>query len=375
MLHLITLLKLNDVYYWLLLKAESSELKMRNSSWNDLVALIDGKMPRYLPVGFIIDSPWIPGWYGISNIDYYSSDELWLKSNLHAAGTFPDVWFMPSFWPEYGMCTEPSAFGSRMIFLQNSLPHAEKILSSIEMADTLPQPNVRTDGLLPFVINRLRNNQNAIISSDHQIRFAVSRGPLNIASFLMGTTEFMMAIAMDPEGTHRLLEKISGFICDWLALQKESFPSIDGVLVLDDIIGFLGEVEFQEFVLPYFKKIFDSTGVKVRFLHNDADGLITAGNLKAMGVNMFNFSFKHSLKEIRNLAGEEVVLVGNIPPRDVLAGGTPQQVESSVNKAFEEITDFNRIVWSAGGGMPPGVSNENIHAFIKTVKNHLVKHT
>lgn len=341
---------------------------MRNSSWNDLVALIEGKKLNYQPVGFIIDSPWIPDWYGISNIDFYSSDEHWLKSNLKAVNTFPDVWFMPAFWSEYGMCTEPSAFGSRMIFLEKSLPHAEKILSGIEGADSLPQPNVKTDGLLPFMINRLKNNQEAIIKADHQIRFAIARGPLNIASFLMGTTEFMMAIAMDPDGTHRLLKKITDFICDWLAWQKECFPSIDGVLILDDIIGFVGEMEFNEFVLPYLKKIFSSIGVKVRFLHNDAEGLITAKYLREMGVNIFNFSFEHSLGEIRKLAGPEVILVGNIPPRDVLASGTPEQVKAAVNKAFGEISDYNRIIWSAGGGMPPDVNNNNIKAFIDAVK-------
>jgi uroporphyrinogen decarboxylase len=91
---------------------------MRNSSWNDLLVLIDGKKLNYQPVGFIVDSPWIPGWYGIPVIDYYTSDEQWLKSNLKAIDTFPDVWFMPGFWSEYGMCTEPSAFGSRMISLK-----------------------------------------------------------------------------------------------------------------------------------------------------------------------------------------------------------------------------------------------------------------
>ena len=89
---------------------------MRNSAWNDLVALIEGRKLDYQPAGFIIDSPWIPGWYGISKIDYYSSDDLWFRSNLKAVNSFPDVWFMPGFWSEYGMCTEPSAFGSRMIF-------------------------------------------------------------------------------------------------------------------------------------------------------------------------------------------------------------------------------------------------------------------
>jgi uroporphyrinogen decarboxylase len=341
---------------------------MRNSSWNDLKTLIDGKKLNYHPVGFIIDSPWIPGWYGIPVIDYYASDEQWLKSNLKAINTFPDVWFMPGFWSEYGMCTEPSAFGSRMIFLENNLPHAEKILADISDADRLPQPNVRTDGLLPFMINRLKHSEAAIKDADHQIRFAVARGPHNIASFLMGTTEFMMALALDPEGSHRLLRKITGFICDWLAWQKECFPSINGVLLLDDIIGFVGETEFSEFVLPYFKKIFSSTGAKVRFLHNDAEGLITARHLNEMGVNVFNFSFNHSLGEIRALAGSDIVLVGNIPPRDVLAAGTPDQVVEAVKKASQEIINHDRVVWSAGGGMPPEVRDENINAFIKAVK-------
>jgi len=346
---------------------------MRNSSWNDLIALIDGKKLNYQPVGFIIDSPWIPGWYGISGIDYYSSDELWLKANLCAAEKFPDIWFMPGFWSEFGMCTEPSAFGSRMVFTENSLPHAEKIVTDISDAVRLPQPNVRTDGLLPFMINRLKRSEEAIRNADHRIRFAVSRGPLNIASFLMGTTEFMMALALEPDGSHRLLTKITNFICNWIEWQKECFTSVDGVLILDDIIGFVGETEFDEFVLPYFKRIFSDSGSKVRFLHNDAEGLITAKKLNEMTVNVFNFSFNHSMEEIRKLAGHEVVLVGNIPPRDVLASGTPEQVDEAVKKAFSEIRTHDRIIWSTGGGMPPDVKDENINAFIKAVKKNEIR--
>ena len=85
---------------------------------------------------------------------------------------------------------------------------------------------------------------------------------------------------------------------------------------------------------------------------------------------MFNFSFNHSMGEMRELAGPEVVLVGNVPPRDVLAAGTPEQVDSAVKKAFDEIADKNRIVWSVGGGMPPDVTNTNINAFINAVKKY-----
>ncbi len=345
---------------------------MQDSCWNDLIGLLDGKNPAYGPVGFIIDSPWIPGWYGISLLDYYSCDELWLKSNLAAVERFPEVWFLPGFWPEYGMCTEPSAFGARMIFTGKSLPHAEKIISDISDAGSLPRPDVRTDGLLPFVINRLKNCDKAISNAGHQVRFAVSRGPFNIASFLLGTTELMMAVAIDREKTHKLLNRITDFICDWLSWQKECFPSVDGALILDDIIGFVGEAEFNEYVIPYFKRIFDSTGFKIRFLHNDADGLITARHLADMGVNMFNFSYNHSMTEIRNLAGKDAILVGNIPPRDVLAAGSADDVAAAVKTAMNEISDHSRIIWSAGGGMPPGVSSGNIRAFVETVRDGVV---
>ena len=343
---------------------------MHNSHWNQLTGLSEGRKPDQTPVGFIIDSPWIPGWYGISTLDYYTSDELWFKANLKAARQYPEIWFMPAFWSEYGMCTEPSAFGSKMIFSPDTLPHAGKTIMNISDAESLPQPDVKTDGLLPFMINRLRHTQKKIRSNDHEIRFAVARGPLNIASFLMGTTELMLALAIDPDSSHRLLRKITLFINDWIQYQKECFPSIDGIFILDDIIGFVGEVEFKEFVLPYFKEIFASFDARIRFLHNDADGIITAGNLNEMGVNMFNFSYRHSLGEIRDLAGEDIILVGNIPPRDVMASGTPSDVEEAVGRAFGETECHDKIIWSVGGGMPPGVRDENINAFLGAVREN-----
>jgi len=340
---------------------------MNNRSWEDLLAMIDGKKLSYQPAGFIIDSPWIPGWYGISNIEFYASDDLWLKANLKAINSFPDAWFLPGFWSEYGMCTEPSAFGARMIWPEKNLPHAEKTINSIDDIARMPQPDVKTDGLLPFVINRLKITEKEIKRNGHEVVFAITRGPMNIASFLMGTTEFMMSLALNPDEAKQLLDKITLFICDWIAWQKECFPSIDGIFILDDIIGFVGEDEFRQFVIPSFKKIFTSIDVKVKFLHNDAQGLITAKFLKEMGINMFNFSFEHTMGEIRDLAGPEVILVGNIPPRDVLAAGTPSQVKEAVRKAMGEIGDHSNIIWSCGGGMPPDVSIENIRAFIDAV--------
>jgi uroporphyrinogen decarboxylase len=341
---------------------------MTDRQWNGLLWTVKGETSPSLPVGFIVDSPWLPNWHGVTILDYFSSDEVWLAANLKAIGEFPDVMFLPGFWSEYGMCTEPSAFGVRCTFPQNEFPHAHRLPISAEDIDSLPLPDPRTDGLLPLVLNRLKLTQPRIEGAGHRIRFAVARGPLNIASYLMGTVEFLTMMMMQPERAERMVRKITLFLRQWLDVQREAFPSIDGILLLDDIIGFLGVEEFCAFGLPAFKELF-ATDVSVRFLHNDAPCRVSAPFLREMNVNLFNMGFDITLNELRALTGEEVTLLGNIPPRDVLASGTPEDVAKATRELIDSLQDGKRVILSCGGGMPPGVESRNIAAFVEAVKS------
>lgn len=342
---------------------------MKQQHWLTLLEILEGRISSQPTAGFIIDSPWLPGWSGITTLQYYSSGKLWFEANIKALTNFPDVIFLPGFWSEYGMCTEPSAFGAKTIWIKHALPHADRIIADISEADAVHEPNPKTDGLLPFVVQRLVDYQSEIRKAGCEIKFAIARGPLNIASFLLGTTELMMAMMMDPEAVHRFLEKITNFTVNWLQLQKETFPSIEGILVLDDIVGFVGDDECRQYAVPYLKRIFAAFDSKVRFFHNDAQGLISTPYLKEIGINLFNFSFEHSMQEIRDLAGPDVTLLGNLPPRDVMAAGTSAEVYAATLDMYSSISDKKRILWSVGGGMPPGVTTENIHAFIEALKN------
>ncbi len=346
---------------------------MTQEQWQLLLDTVKGKTPEKPVTGFIIDSPWLPGWAGITTLQYYSSEEIWFQANKKVVEAFPDIIFLPGFWSEFGMCTEPSAFGAKMVWNEYNLPHADKVLHNISEAAALKVPNPKTDGLLPFVIQRLLNYQAPMKEMGHEIKFAVARGPLNIASFLMGTTELMMGFMMDPNNSHILLETITRFTIDWVQHQKEMFPSIEGILLLDDIVGFIGDDECREFAVPYIKRIFNAFDSKLNFFHNDAQGLVSSPYLKEMDVNLFNFSFEHSMKEIRQLAGPEVALLGNLPPRDVLAEGTPETVAAETRKMVKEFADKNRVIWSCGGGMPPQVSSENIRSFKESIDDEVSK--
>ncbi len=340
---------------------------MTHHQWDTLVKIVNGEKVPEPQSGFIIDSPWLPGWYEVSTLDYYTSDDIWFKANMKAIETFPEAIFIPGFWSEYGMCTEPSAFGSKLIWAPDNLPHADKIIHKTDDVLSVSKPNVKTDGLLPFMINRLVQNRQRIEDAGHKIRFAIARGPLNIASFLMGTTEFMMAIVTEREKMHIFLRTITDFILDWISYQKEMFNDIDGILILDDIVGFIGEEDFKELALPYLSEIFHHYEASVRLFHNDAPGLVCAPYLKEAGVNLFNFGFEHSMPEMKTLVGKDVALLGNIPPRDVLSQGSKEEIEKKVRDAIQSLNNNSGVIWSCGGGMPQDVSTENISAFIDAV--------
>ncbi len=340
---------------------------MTETQWKTLLDIIAGKQVSPLPVGFIIDSPWLPNWYGVSILDYFTNDEIWFTANNKVHCDFPDVMFLPGFWSEYGMCTEPSAFGARCCFPVDEFPHANKVLFSADDVESLEVPDPKTDGLLPFVLNRLKLAQTKIEDSGHAIRFAIARGPLNIASYLMGSTEFLTMMMMQPEVAHSLLKKITTFLNDWLTLQRETFPTIDGIFLLDDIIGFLGEEQFKTFVLPYFNELF-TRDVSVRFLHNDAPCKISAPFLAEMGVNLFNMGFDVPLNELQELTGGKIALMGNIPPRDVLATRDDKRIISSAKELVSCLNDTSRVIFSCGGGMPPGVSSASMKTFLSAIQ-------
>ena len=132
-------------------------------------------------------------------------------------------------------------------------------------------------------------------------------------------------------------------------------------------MGFISRRDFETFGLPYLKRAFDAD-VTVKFFHNDAPCKASAPLLADAGINLLNFGIQHSISEMRSWTNGQIALLGNIPPRDVLADGTAADVELAVTQMLEPLEDRSRLVVSCGGGMPPGAPTENIRALISTVQ-------
>lgn len=343
---------------------------MTDQQWAVLLQILDGQSMDPVPIGFLVDGPWFAGLQQVRLIDYLTDNRVWLDANLRAVQRFPDVLWLPGFWAEFGMISNPPSFGAKCVWPQDGFPTCEPVLRGFEDIADLQVPDVRTDGLLPLIVSRIRQNLSAIHDAGHKIRFAAAHGPLTIGSYLLDHTPFFMGMRTEPAAMDRLIEITTQFVIDWLRWQKECFPTIDGILVLEDMMGFVGQQDFRRFALPAMTRIFASLDVSVRFLHNDAAGLITAQHLTEMNVNLFNFSFEHPIAEIRRLAGDGVTLLGNIPPRDVLGLGSAQDVRQHAADILSQLPDHRRLILSGGGFTPPDFDAAKIAACGQACRDH-----
>jgi len=87
---------------------------------------------------------------------------------------------------------------------------------------------------------------------------------------------------------------------------------------------------------------------------------------------LFNFGMQYKLADMKAWTNNRIALLGNIPPRDVLAEGTPADVKRSVREMLNALDDQSRLIVSCGGGMPPHAPTENINALISTVAEETV---
>lgn len=338
---------------------------MKPEQWERIEQCARGEEGPGPPVALIVDSPWIPGHLGLSTLDYLTVPEVWLDANLRIEQEFPDVIFLPGFWGEMGMAAEPSGFGCKVSFFPDRPPAVHPMISGVKELDRVSLPNPRTDGLMPVILNLYRRLEPRVNDAGQVIKVVAARGPLTVATHLMGVTDFLLELKVNPAETHRFLRITTTLVRTWLEAQAEALKATEGILVLDDIAGFLSPKDYLEFAHPYLKEVFDAFPRAVKLFHNDTDNPASYRYLAGLGIHVFNFTHLQPLAKVRELVGPDVCLMGNVPPLEVLAQGSPEDVLRSARACLDARRGHKGFILSAGGGTSPGTPAANIHALLQ----------
>jgi len=349
---------------------------MTKNKWDLFKSILKGEESN-LHLGLIVDSPWMPGYCGISNIDFYVRPDAWYDSYIKIKKDFPDILYLPDWWAEYAMATEPSGFGVNFHFYDDNLPGVSPLIDDMDDAEDiiarLKTPNPKKDGLMPLLLNLQRYMLPKLAEIGEQINIVSTRGPLTIASHLFSVTELLMCAKADPDVVHKLLKMTSQLCKDWLSAQLENVGHAEGVLMLDDITGFFSEEDYMEFAHPYMKDIFSAFPECIHLFHNDTPNDVSFPHMEDMGVNLFNFTHEKDLGAVRAAVGSNVTLLGNVPPM-ALARNTPDEVfemtKSCIDSYISEAGSTKGLMLSVGGGVPMGAKGECIQAMLDAASEH-----
>lgn len=323
-------------------------------------------VPR-TPLALIVDSPWLPGYAGIGHLDYYLDPEAWFQANLKFATEFPEVIPFPSWWVEYGMAIEPSGAGTRLHFHPDQPPGQTATLFRAEDVERLAPVNPETDGFMPLALHLYRRHRQRILDAGFTVPVATARGPLCTAAFLRGLNDFMVDLAENPAGAHKLLEYTTSGIIRWLGAQAETLGTVEGIFILDDVAGFLSRRSYLEFAHPYLKRICNAFPPEwVKVYHNDAKTRPFLADLPDTGFDVLNWTHNIDFCEAREKTGGRICLMGNVDPLELGTRGAPAAVEAAARELLRK-SGGDGLILSMGGGVSPGMPAENIRALIRAL--------
>jgi uroporphyrinogen decarboxylase len=341
---------------------------MRPEQWDTFKKAARFEKLDKVPMALIVDSPWIPGYLGVSHMDYYLDPELWFQSNLRVYREFPDIIFFPSWWMEFGMAAEPSALGAKIKFWQDNTPSPHPTLLQIEDIGKLSY-EVGSDAFMALTLHRIRMHRQRILDLGEILPLVTARGPLCTAAFTRGTTEFMMDLIEKPEWAHRLIDLCTNLTIDWLKAQVAAMGNtVEGIFLLDDIVGFISEDHYKEFAHPYLKKVCDAFPKHwIKVYHNDARIDACLEHLPDCGFHVLNWGKQTDIAAVKKRIGSRLCLMGNVNPLEVGVRGTPEEVRSATLDVLEK-SRGEGIILSVGGGASPGMPRQNIHAMLKALE-------
>jgi len=339
------------------------------SPWERVVAVARGGQADRIPVALIVDSPWLPGYAAIDTLDYFLRPDEWLRINLGLRDRFPDVAWIPGFWVEYGMAAEPSAFGARVVWHHDQPPSIEPVPGGLAVLAGMEPPDPQRHGLMPLVLQRYADAERRLLPEGVTVPMVASRGPFAVAAWLLGMSEFLVALKVAPEDSSRLLDLLTATIIAWLRAQLDVLRAPQGILLLDDIVGMLSPAMFEQFVRPRLSRIFAEFDGLIRIFHNDTPCAHLVGSMATLGFDVFNFSHTMDMADLhRKMPG--VALMGNVPPLDVMVRGTPEAVGAWAHECVRK-TSGGQLILSAGGGVSPETPPGAIDALVRAAKTYV----
>ncbi len=244
-------------------------------------------------------------------------------------------------------------------------PRVEKPVRDGEVVEKLerfvPEEHV------PYVLDTIKTVKSDLADEIPLIGF--SGAPFTLASYLIeggpsrDFTETKKLMYSQQDLWSRLLSQLSEMVTKYLQAQVRA--GVDAVQLFDSWSGCLSPTDYEEFVLPYTRKIFDQLETQgVPRIHF---GVGTAGLLKTMrqaGGDVCGVDWRIPIDEAWNIIGNRGIQ-GNLDPATILSSWN--LVEKRTREILTRVNRRPGHIFNLGHGVLPETEAQQLKKLVGLV--------
>ncbi len=227
-------------------------------------------------------------------------------------------------------------------------------LENIEDIEKFRLPNPQKSGRMPIVldvINMMNNNINCL-------SVAYITGPFTLAGLLSNVTTLIKNVVKAPD----FLNKIIKFVTKVNEIYGKALinAGADGICILEPTATGLAPDQFWKFSGKYIKKLRAAWNIPVT-LHICGDSSHLIPKMIKTGSECLSFDSMVNLSTVIKEIPQNVFVMGNIDPVNVIAYGKKEDIKKEVRNLLSETKEFSNFILSSGCDLPPDTNLENIN--------------
>jgi uroporphyrinogen decarboxylase len=213
---------------------------------------------------------------------------------------------------------------------------------------------------LGYVLDAVRQIQHELDGRVPLIGFAGA--PFTLASYAIEgghSNNFAKTKALmygHPDDWHRLCEKLSRVVADFLVAQIEA--GVDVVQVFDSWVGALDASDYREFALPHTRVIFDAIGKRVPTIHFGTGTSTILEELRDAGGDVIGVDWRIPIDEAWERIGSTHAVQGNLDPTLLL--GPPARMMQQTDAVLGRAGGRPGHIFNLGHGILPSTPVEHV---------------
>lgn len=276
-----------------------------------------------------------------------------------------------------GMCIGPNAIGiseaigAEICYPENGRPYVKSsAIKNIKDVKYLDVINEKSKGIEKYynATSRIRN------IGDNICPVSVSlSGPLTLASFILGSENFLKSTIKQPEDAYILLS----YIFECIKFIVDKFSALDVSFSIADPMAsntVISPRVYKKFAFPFTQKIceyVEKRSGKLPSYHVCGNTKKSWELIKELRIGVFSIDNEIDIFEACNEFSNTHIIAGNVDPLNIICKGSKESIDFAVKQSLMAGKTCGKgFILTPGCNLPLETKDENIEFFLDAGRKH-----